>query len=375
MNILILCPGYPDSKKSEYPFVKQLVDEWARQGHQCTVVATYSITKNKRLCPFRSVEIYDNGGSVTILRPNVPSFSNLKFLGFSPTCFFHKIGIKYALKQIKYEQDVVYCHFWQSGPSGYLYSADFNTPMIIATGESNISKMFHARTHPFLNKVNGVVCVSSKNRDESISLGLTSIDKCGVFPNAINANLFKKLDKKECREKLGLPLDAFITIFVGSYKETKGPHRVSEALNGINDGKLVHSIFVGFGDIKPSAKNMLFEGRLQHTDIPLYLNAADVFVLPTQAEGCCNAVIEAMACGLPVISSNLPFNWDVLDDTNSIMVDPNNIDEIRSAIVKLRDDEELRLKLSEGALDRAQNLVIEKRASSIIEFICEKIKK
>lgn len=372
MNILIVSPGYPDLKKSEYPFVKQLVDEWAKQGHQCTVVSTYSITKNKGFCPFRSFEKNETGGTVTILRPNVPSFSNIKLFGFSPTDFFHKLGIKYALNQIKGLQDVVYCHFWQSGPSGYLYSAVHHTPMVIATGESNISKMFHERTHPFLNKVNGVVCVSSKNRDESISLGLTSIDKCGVFPNAINANLFKKLNKRECREKLGLPLDAFITIFVGSYKETKGPHRLSDALNGI-DGKPVHSIFVGFGDIKPSAKNMLFEGRLQHTNIPLYLNAADVFVLPTQAEGCCNAIIEAMACGLPIISSNLPFNWDVLDDSNSIMVDPNNIDEIREAIVKLRDDAGLRNRLAEGALNRAKSLVIEERAKSIIDFICNQI--
>lgn len=375
MNILVFTPGYPDSKKTDYPFVKQLVDEWARQGHQCTVIATYSITKNKGFCQFRTLEKKESGGSVTVLRPNVPSFSKRTFFGFSPTKFFHNAGIRFALKKVKDEQDVVYCHFWQCGPDGYSYAGPHKTPMIIATGESNISKMFQDTKHPFMENVKGVVCVSSKNKDESINLGLTSIDKCGVFPNAINANLFKKLDKKECREKLGLPLDAFITIFVGSYKETKGPHRVSEALNGINDGKLVHSIFVGFGDIKPSAKNMLFEGRLQHTDIPLYLNAADVFVLPTQAEGCCNAVIEAMACGLPIISSNLPFNWDVLDDSNSIMVDPNNIDEIRTAIIKLRDDADLRNRLSEGALNRAKSLVIEERAKSIIDFICEKIKK
>ena len=89
---------------------------------------------------------------------------------------------------------------------------------------------------------------------------------------------------------------------------------------------------------------------MPHEEVPLYLNAADVFVLPTLHEGCCNAVVEAMACGLPVISSDLPFNWDVLNKGNSIMVNPNSINEIRDAIVEMRDNNVKRMQLSQGAL-------------------------
>ena len=113
---------------------------------------------------------------------------------------------------------------------------------------------------------------------------------------------------------------------------------------------------------------MLFEGRLLHEQIPIYLNAADVFVLPTLKEGCCNAVVEAMACGLPIISSNLAFNWDVLDETNSIMIDPQNIQQIRDAIIKLRDDSVLRKRLAEGALRKAESLTIDQRAKEIMKF-------
>ena len=80
------------------------------------------------------------------------------------------------------------------------------------------------------------------------------------------------------------------------------------------------------------------------------MNAADVFVLPTLAEGCCNAILEAMACGLPIISSNLPFNWDILNDKNSILIDPNNINQIADAIQRLRDSPKLRSEMSEEAL-------------------------
>ena len=96
---------------------------------------------------------------------------------------------------------------------------------------------------------------------------------------------------------------------------------------------------------------------------------ADIFVLPTLNEGCCNAVVEALACGLPVVSSDRPFNYDVLNESNSIMVDPMNVDEIADAIRKLKEDKELRHRLAEGALKMAEELTIDRRAQRILEFM------
>jgi glycosyltransferase involved in cell wall biosynthesis len=80
-----------------------------------------------------------------------------------------------------------------------------------------------------------------------------------------------------------------------------------------------------------------------------------------------------MACGLPVISSNLPFNNDILDDTCSVRVNPVNIDEIAAAIELLRKDEPLRVKLANGALEKSRKLDIESRAQNIIRFIESKL--
>ena len=92
----------------------------------------------------------------------------------------------------------------------------------------------------------------------------------------------------------------------------------------------------------PDIKNMFHCGTVPHEKVYMYLNASDVFVLPTLAEGLCNAILEALACGVPVISSDLPFNYDVLDDSCSILVNPKNKDEIYSAILRLKEDEELK---------------------------------
>ena len=78
-----------------------------------------------------------------------------------------------------------------------------------------------------------------------------------------------------------------------------------------------------------------------------------------------------MACGLPIISSDREFNWDVLNADNSIMIDPENVDEIANAIAKLRDNPDKRKEMSKAALTTAANLTIRIRAEKIAEFIEE----
>ena len=80
-----------------------------------------------------------------------------------------------------------------------------------------------------------------------------------------------------------------------------------------------------------------------------------------------------MACGLPIISSDLPFNYDILDSSNSILINPMSVQEIADAIVKLKNDEPLRSKLKEGALKKASELTIEKRVTHILDFIRERL--
>lgn len=369
MNILVITPDYPDKYKVIYPFVKQLVDEFAEQGHNCSVIAPYSITKYKRFYPFA-----EKDGDVTVYRPNHLSFSNIMIGGFSPSLYFRQKAINHAFKKMSVKPDVVYCHFWECGLEGYQYAKKYNIPLIVASGESNISVLLKNKHVPvdFKDVVRGVVCVSMKNKEESVSLGLTSEDKCFVKPNAVNSNLFKKLDKVECRKKLGFPEDAFIVSFVGAFIERKGVKRVADAIKQIS-GEPVYSCFIGRGAQEPDCENILFKGGLHHEDIPVYLNASDVFVLPTLAEGCCNAIVEAMSCGLPIISSNLPFNWDVLDETNAIMIDPMDITAIKESILRLRDDIQLRFKMVASSLAKAQELTIEKRAEGIIDFMKQQI--
>jgi glycosyltransferase involved in cell wall biosynthesis len=362
-------PGKHDT--SSFAFVKQLVDAIAEKGHHCHVLAPFNMTHYRRFS-YAKEEYVQGKGKVTVYRPGYLSFSNWHIGRFYPSSWFHKWAVKRAFRMLPIKPDAIYGHFWSAGYDGFEFAKANNIPLFVASGESEISKMFSPKSNmkEFSDYVSGVICVSGKNRDESIRLGLATAEKCNVFPNAVNSELFHKRDKEECRKQIGLPQDEFIVAFVGWFNERKGPQRVAKAINQIGG---VKSIFIGKGEQEPKCEGILFKGVLSHEEVPFYLGAADCFVLPTLHEGCCNAVIEAMACGLPIVSSNLPFNWDVLDETNSIMVNPNNIGEIADAIHIMHDNIDRRMDLAKGALKKAESLTIDQRADRILQFIEERM--
>lgn len=372
MNICFLSYRFPGiHNKTDFVFVKKLVDEIAKQGHSCYVLSPYNVLYYKKR--FEKTESYVVGqGKVTIYRPMYLSFSTLHIGNFNFSNYSYYLALRRAFRMMNIIPDVMYGHFWGTAYSGYEIAKKYNIPLFVATGESEIKKMFNFGIDlpAFRDYVKGVICVSTKNRDESIELGLTTQDKCIVCPNAVDSSLFYKHSKLKCRQKLGYSIDGFIVAFLGWFNERKGVLRVSEALSKIEGA---NSLFIGKGELDPDCNGILFKGSLTHNQIPLYLGAADCFVLPTLHEGCCNAVIEALSCGLPVISSDLPFNWDVLDNTNSILVDPNNVEQIANAIRELQENISLREQLSRGALLKASSLSIEQRASCILNFIRAKI--
>ena len=85
-------------------------------------------------------------------------------------------------------------------------------------------------------------------------------------------------------------------------------------------------------------------------DIAKYLNAADLFVLPSLFEGLSNSLIEAMANGLPVISTRVGGSIDIIEDgINGLLVDVNDVDQLTKAISKILEDSGLATRLGKNA--------------------------
>jgi teichuronic acid biosynthesis glycosyltransferase TuaC len=217
----------------------------------------------------------------------------------------------------------------------------------------------------------GAIAVSGLLRRRLIEeLGLPP-DNVAVFPNGVDLRKFRPLDRSAMRWKHSLPEDRFLVIYVGNFIEPKGVGRVAEAIDGLPN---VSGVFVGSGPLTPKIPNLAFCGRVPHEQVPEMLSAADCFVLPSDVEGSSNATLEAMACGLPVVVSARPFNEDVCDKDCAWLVEPDDVNAIRKAILMLQGNPDLRRRLADSALLRAAHFDIQARARRILEWMEEKIR-
>ena len=368
-SVCIVAGGYPTNDNPNFAFIQPVARGFADNGITCSVIAAQSLTNaikhRKKLRPRIWQDISLEGNIVNVFQPVFISFSSK-----TPrlNAWLSNIAIKNVIKKNHLNPDVVYGHFWHSAISGA--RAFENVPVIAVTGESKIwIDKVHSKKEiqKQIKKISGVISVSTENIQKSTQMGLlTDQMKTIVLPNAVDNNVFKKSDRHKERKELKIPDDDFVIIFVGAFSERKGVTRV---LNAIKTDSNIKAIFIGNGELPSCPEQIIYHGVVAHEKIPKYLNASDVFVLPTLAEGCCNAIVEAIACGVPVISSDLPFNYDVLDDTCSILVDPNDINALRDVIVKIENDKALKKELSIGALKKAEELTISRRVQKIIGFI------
>lgn len=377
MRICVISPSYPTSKTIVFVFVDQLCRAFADLGLDVTVIAPQSISRflvhGEPLTKYHTILITEKGNSVNLYRPYYFSLGNGRFYKYSGK-FFQK-AILSAFEKIKIIPDLLYGHFWSSISAAYPISLKYDIPLMGASGEEKVAlydSFSQDQKRLLSERIRGLINVSTKNRDECIALDLICKSKTIVIPNATNLSLFKKLNYDECRNNLNINKEDFVVTFMGQFVARKGTMRLNEALKKLDD-KNIKAFFIGKGVEDPDYTGILYKGRLEHNIIPQYLCASDVFVLPTENEGCSNAIVEALACGLPVISTDSSFNYDILNESNSILVDCYDIDMIADAIKRLKKDTALRNKLAKGAREMANNLSLEKRAEKIVSFIRERI--
>lgn len=383
MNICIITEGYPTpNDPGMFVFVDQLASTWADQGLKVSVICPvpYFVEwfDDKRFYKNKWEKYTRKGNVVSVFSPRFFRVSDRK-IGFVETQeisykSFQK-AVTETISRMPEKPDVLYSHFLSAGCHAGDIGYYMGIPSFCAFGEStlwSIEGWKKDRVTKSLGKLSGIISVSTENRRVLVDNGYFRDDDIEVFPNGVDHSLFCQKDKQAMRMKHGFQGDAFIGAFTGSFNDAKGVLRAQNA--AVKAGKTL-MIYIGSGKLRPEGGNIIFQGKLQHEEIPEYLSACDFFILPTRAEGCCNAIVEAMACGLPIISANGAYNDDILSENYSIRTSPDDVSAMSEAIRELRDNPNQRVQMSAAAAEASKRFDISIRAFAIVEFMRRKMKK
>jgi len=170
------------------------------------------------------------------------------------------------------------------------------------------------------NAAQGLLAVAGGLADDMAALGMDR-RKITIHRTGLDADLFRPYDRKMCRDRYDLPRDIPVLATVGALIPRKGQRYVIEALLDLPTAVL---LLAGKGEDEAMLRDLArqsgvtdrvrFLGAVPHGELPILLNAADVFVLPSSSEGLANAWVEALACGTPVVTTPIPGAQELITD-------------------------------------------------------------
>lgn len=268
-------------------------------------------------------------------------------------------GILYAASLVRFMSrlrrdfpfDLIDAHFaYPDGLAAVLLGRLLRRPVVV-TLRGSIVRLQHYRLHRpqirwALDHAARVIAVSQSLKDVATDLGVGA-RHISVIPNGVDLAKFRPKVRSAAREACGLPLDRPIILTVGGIYEGKGQHHVVEALarlsarrpdavyvmvgedrrDGYVEGLRERVARAGLGD------RVRFAGRKPHDALADWYSAADVFCLATRSEGWANVLLEALACGTPVVATRVGGNAEIVpSDRYGLLVAHGDVPALADAL-------------------------------------------
>ncbi|OGZ43156.1 MAG: hypothetical protein A3J55_02005 [Candidatus Ryanbacteria bacterium RIFCSPHIGHO2_02_FULL_45_17b] len=379
MRILIATGIFPPDIGGPATYSKLLVEEFSKRGHKMTVV-TYA-----------TIGGFASDDKKSEAKPPIVTVSRNIPKGIRHVVYFWNILRRGRNADVIYAQDAVSAgfpamiaarilrkrfflkvvgdHAWEQGMQRYGVR-ELLDDFLIKTYGAGIAllRFFQMRTATSAEKI----IVPSIYLKSVVERWDVSSGRIVVIPNAVSLpdTIFAK---EEARKILGL--EGFLLITIGRLVPWKGFRMLVELMpklrEVIPDIKL---IIVGDGPEKQQLESMIksasewntlkdnvfLTGSVSKDKLVAYLSAADVFLLNTGYEGFSHQLIEAMAMGVPVITTDAGGNKEVVrDGENALVAEYNNPESWKKAILRLYEDKELRRALSESTKDITERYSIE----------------
>ncbi|MDH5571750.1 MAG: glycosyltransferase [Gammaproteobacteria bacterium] len=265
------------------------------------------------------------------------------------------IFLKSHIKTIidKHRIDLINAHFlFPDGVAGSLFKDKFNSRLILTALGSDINvfckkQVYLKSIKKSLSLADNVVFVSRQLKKTLQDVLDNDVDY-KVINNGIDKGMFfyDHIKRQICKDKLGFS-DEFHILFVGRLHAIKGIYYLLLAFNSlrkevrhklklhlVGDGGQYKSI-MQFIDEHNLQHDVVLHGAVNHEYINTYMLACDLFCLPSLNEGQPNVLIEALACGLPVVATNVGGIPDLINDENGLLVEPGDEKMLEFALKKV----------------------------------------
>lgn len=262
---------------------------------------------------FAAVPKEEERYGISILHPRYPVIPKLG-MNVAPYLMYRALlPVLQKLKVDGADFDLIDAHyFYPDGVAAARLGAAIGAPVVISARGSDVTWITRYRRprreiQDAAKQAAAIVTVSQALKDSLVALAVNA-EKITVLSNGVDLDRFAPLDRTSIRAQLGLEGTVWLT--VGHLIELKGVNIVIEALARVPDITL---LIAGDGPQQRKLRQLVrhlrldarvrFLGAISHAKLSDYYNAADAMVLASSREGMPNVLLEAMACGTPVLAT------------------------------------------------------------------------
>jgi len=261
----------------------------------------------------------------------------------------------FASKKIAYRimnewnPDIIHMHGTISeGLLGLKLKKDYKKPLLVTLYGDDINRYAKQIPSNYLSKlilknVDGIICQSKFLENETRGIGIHD-KKFFIIPMGALTGKFKPKNQNKVRKILNLPENKKIVLFVGHLAVRKGVEHLIRAFGIVlKKEKDVLCYIIGKGyserDLKSLASGLKlgeyikFLGSKANEEVALYMNACDLFVLPSLNEGLPVVLCEALACGKPVVATNVAGTPELVNEDVGYLVKPKDVEDLADKIV------------------------------------------
>jgi teichuronic acid biosynthesis glycosyltransferase TuaC len=246
-----------------------------------------------------------------------------------------------------FKPDLVLAYWvYPDGNSALRVARSLGVPCVIGALGSDIhvrSGLNVILTRRTLRGADAVVTVSEAMRQAVIDDYGVTAQRVHTVVNGFNTAIFGPADQAEARNLLGIDRNDQVVVYVGRFIEAKGLRELIDASCRVAElNQRFRLVLIGDGVMKAELMELvqrsglkdrvLLPGGLPPKEVARWICASDILTLPSWSEGYPNVVVEAIACGRPVVATDVGGTREIVDASNGILVQPRNPEELAGAL-------------------------------------------